>query len=65
MRWLGFGTYDVQAHPRIAVLLEGLADHGEHVDQVVHPLGLSTADRVRLLQHPWRLPLAAAWRLGG
>ncbi len=64
MRWLAFGTYDVQAHPRVAVLLEGLVDHGEDVDQVVHPLGLSTADRVRLVQQPWRLPLAVVRLLG-
>jgi glycosyltransferase involved in cell wall biosynthesis len=60
VRWLAFGTYDVQAHPRVAVLLEGLVDHGQIVEEVVHPLGLSTAARVRLVQQPWRLPLAAA-----
>jgi glycosyltransferase involved in cell wall biosynthesis len=59
VRWLAFGTYDVQAHPRVAVLLEGLADRGEEVDEVVRPLGLSTAARVDLVQRPWRLPLAA------
>jgi glycosyltransferase involved in cell wall biosynthesis len=60
VRWLAFGTYDVRAHPRVAVLLEGLAAHGEVVDEVVEPLGLSTADRVDLLGRPWRLPMLAA-----
>jgi glycosyltransferase involved in cell wall biosynthesis len=64
VRWLAFGTYDVQAHPRVAVLLEGLADRGEVVDEVVEPLGLSTAARVDLLQRPWRLPMAVARVLG-
>jgi glycosyltransferase involved in cell wall biosynthesis len=64
VRWLAFGTYDVQAHPRVAVLLEGLTDHGEDVDEVVEPLGLSTAQRVALVQRPWRLPLVAT-RIGG
>jgi glycosyltransferase involved in cell wall biosynthesis len=64
VRWLAFGTYDVQAHPRVAVLLEGLAARGEVVDEVVRPLGLSTAARVDLLQRPWRLPLAAVRVLG-
>jgi glycosyltransferase involved in cell wall biosynthesis len=60
VRWLAFGTYDVKAHPRVAVLLEGLAAHGEVVDEVVEPLGLSTAARVDLLGHPWRVPVLAA-----
>jgi glycosyltransferase involved in cell wall biosynthesis len=59
VRWLAFGTYDVRAHPRVAVLLEGLADHGHAVEEVVQPLGLSTAQRVELLRRPWRLPVAA------
>jgi glycosyltransferase involved in cell wall biosynthesis len=60
VRWLAFGTYDVKAHPRVAVLLEGLAARGEVVDETVEPLGLSTADRVDLLGHPWRTPVLAA-----
>jgi glycosyltransferase involved in cell wall biosynthesis len=60
VRWLAFGTYDVQAHPRVAVLLEGLADHGHDVDEIVEPLGLSTAQRVALVHRPWRLPVVAA-----
>jgi glycosyltransferase involved in cell wall biosynthesis len=59
VRWLAFGTYDVRAHPRVAVLLEGLAAHGEVVDEVVEPLGLSTADRVDLLGRAWRVPALA------
>ncbi|MFL6098422.1 MAG: glycosyltransferase [Actinomycetales bacterium] len=60
MRWLGFGTYDTRAHPRVAVLLEGLAALGEDVEEVVEPLGLSTAQRVDLLRRPWRVPALAA-----
>lgn len=63
MRWLGFGTYDTRAHPRAAVLIEGLAALGQDVEQVVEPLGLSTAQRVDLLRRPWRAPALAA-RLG-
>jgi glycosyltransferase involved in cell wall biosynthesis len=59
VRWLAFGTYDVRAHPRVAVLLEGLAAQGDVVDEVVEPLGLSTADRVDLLGQPWRVPALA------
>ncbi len=64
-----FGTFQVQDHPRIRVLAEGLAAHGYVVSEINEPLGLSTADRVALLRQPWRLPLLAArlvrcwWRL--
>ncbi len=64
MRWLAFGTYDVRAHPRVAVLLQGLSDHGHEVEEVVAPLGLPTARRVQLLRQPWRLPLTVARLLG-
>lgn len=64
MRWLAFGTYDVRAHPRVAVLLEGLAAQGEQVDEVVRPLDLDTAARVRLVQQPWRLPVTGLRLLG-
>ena len=44
-----FGTYDVSVHPRGAVLIEGLAEHGFDVVEVNEPLALGTADRV---EHP-------------
>lgn len=57
MRVLAFGTYDVSRHPRVGVLIEGLREHGATVEEAARPLGLSTAERVRMLQQPWRLPL--------
>lgn len=63
MRVLGFGTYDAARHPRAGILLAGLAELGVTVTEVNAPLGLSTAERVRILHQPWRLPALAA-RLG-
>lgn len=59
-RLLGFGTYDVSSHPRVKVLLDGLAQHGTTVRELDLPLGLSTSDRVAILRHPVRLPMLAA-----
>jgi glycosyltransferase involved in cell wall biosynthesis len=59
MRILGFGTYDTSKHPRIGVVLEGLRSCGDTVVEANRPLGLSTAQRVEMLQRPWlayRLP---------
>jgi glycosyltransferase involved in cell wall biosynthesis len=53
MRILGFGTYDSSRHPRIGVILEGLRARGDTVVEANFPLGLSTAERVRMLQRPW------------
>lgn len=58
-RLLGFGTYDVRSHPRVRVLLDGLTAHGLTVRELDLPLGLSTSDRVAILQHPSRLPVLA------
>ncbi|MFD7309020.1 glycosyltransferase [Promicromonospora sp. NPDC059942] len=55
-----FGTYDAARHPRTAVLVAGLRAHGTKVTELNRPLGLSTAERVRMLQQPWRLPVLAA-----
>ncbi|MDG4764977.1 glycosyltransferase [Solwaraspora sp. WMMD406] len=60
MRWLVFGTYEAQRHPRIAVLIEGLRSAGDDVVEINAPLGLDTAARVAMLRQPWRLPLLAA-----
>ncbi|MEV0715889.1 glycosyltransferase [Asanoa sp. NPDC050611] len=62
MRWLAFGTYDVQRHPRVGVLIEGLRSAGDEVLEINVPLALSTADRVAMLRQPWRLP-KLAWLL--
>jgi glycosyltransferase involved in cell wall biosynthesis len=66
---LAAGTYDADAHPRVRVLLEGMAARGWAVDEVVEPLGLDTARRVAVLRHAAGVPglvLAigrAWWRL--
>ncbi|MGH3351760.1 MAG: glycosyltransferase [Nocardioides sp.] len=57
MHIVAFGTYDVTAHPRVAVLIEGLRAHGAEVTEINRPLGLDTAARVAILRQPWRLPL--------
>jgi hypothetical protein len=56
---LAFGTYDARVHPRIRVLIDGLRRHGVDVVELDEPLGFSTAERVRMLRQPWRLPLLA------
>ncbi|MFC4631611.1 glycosyltransferase [Promicromonospora alba] len=56
---IAFGTYDAARHPRIAVLIAGLRAHGSKVAELNRPLGFSTAERVRMLQQPWRLPALA------
>ena len=53
MRVVGFGTYDSSRHPRIGVLLEGFRESGDEVVEIVAPLGISTSQRVELLQRPW------------
>jgi glycosyltransferase involved in cell wall biosynthesis len=62
MRLLFFGTYDVSAHPRVAVLRDGLRERGATVIECNVPLGLSTAQRVGMLRNPAGLP-RLAWRL--
>ncbi len=69
MRVLFFGTYDAGRHPRIRTIQEGVAAAGHDVVVCNAPLGLDTAARVEMLQHPWRVPLLGArlvarwWRL--
>ena len=59
MRVVAFGTYDVESHPRVGVLLDGLRESGFEVVECNAPLGLGTASRVRILQRPWLLPRLA------
>ncbi|WP_309069365.1 glycosyltransferase [Microbacterium sp.] len=59
---VSFGTYDAVKHPRVGIIVDGLRERGEEVRELNHPLGFSTAERVRMLKQPWRLP-ALAWRL--
>ncbi len=66
MRILGFGTYDVSSHPRVGVLLAGLAEHGHQVVELNRPLGIGTAGRVQALKSPvaalrFALRLLACW----
>jgi hypothetical protein len=66
MRLLFFGTYDAAAHPRVAVLRDGLRAHGHDVHECDEPLGVSTAQRVAMLRNPAGLPgsRAAGGRCG-
>lgn len=64
MKVLFFGTYDVRAHPRVQVLIDGLRGHGVEVSELNRPLGLTTSERVRTLQQPWRVPGLALRILG-
>jgi glycosyltransferase involved in cell wall biosynthesis len=53
VRILGFGTYDRLKHPRVGIILDGLGATGDEVTENNAPLGLSTAERVAMLQRPW------------
>lgn len=52
VRILAFGTYDVTTHPRVSVLLTGLARRGHRVVELNRPLGIGTAGRVAALKTP-------------
>ncbi|QAY63363.1 glycosyltransferase [Xylanimonas allomyrinae] len=54
---VAFGTYDAARHPRAGILVAGLRAHGREVVEVNRPLGFTTAERVRMLREPWRLPV--------
>ncbi len=62
-RLLAFGTFDLDRHPRARVLLEGLSSTWQ-VASLNRPLGFSTAERVRMLEQPWRVG-GFAMRLAG
>jgi glycosyltransferase involved in cell wall biosynthesis len=57
MRVTVFGTYDAKAHPRVAIIADGLRAHGHQVQECNAPLGLDTAARVAILAQPWRVPV--------
>lgn len=63
MQVLAFGTYDARVHPRVAVLCEGLAASGADLVELNEPLPLTTAERVKTLQQPWRRLPALGWQL--
>jgi glycosyltransferase involved in cell wall biosynthesis len=54
MKILFFGTYDARKHPHVRVLQEGFELLGDEVLQCNKPLGVSTDERVRMLEQPWR-----------
>src|SRR5690349_15458103 len=65
-RILFFGTYDAQRYQSVRVLRDGLAALGHEIVECNEPLTVSTAQRVKMLRQPWRLPifvvrLLAAW----
>lgn len=60
MRILFFGTYDIQHHPRVQVLREGLAARGHEVPECNVPLRVGTETRVRILRQPVLAPLFVA-----
>ena len=45
-RFLVFGSYDADRHPRVAVLRDGLRAAGHDVAELNRPLGMSTSDKV-------------------
>jgi glycosyltransferase involved in cell wall biosynthesis len=52
---LGFGTYNTARHPRIGIVLAGLRARGAEVEEANAPLQVSTAERVAMLNRPWRV----------
>ncbi|RSX53680.1 Glycosyl transferases group 1 [Bifidobacterium goeldii] len=63
-RVLAFGTYNVRKHPRVGILIDGLRANGCTVEEINHPLTLSTAQRVEILKKLWKL-FGFAWNLLG
>lgn len=61
-RVLAFGTYNVRKHPRVGILIDGLRHNGCTVEEINHPLELSTAQRVEVLKKPWKL-FGFGWNL--
>lgn len=61
---LAFGTYNVRKHPRVGILISGLRKNGCTVEEINHPLELSTAQRVEILKKPWKV-FGFGWDLLG
>ncbi len=61
---LGWGTYDRTRHPRVGILLDGLAQAGASVSEVNTPDQMSTAQRVAFAHRPWRA-VGRLWSMGG
>ena len=59
---LAFGTYNVRKHPRVGILMDGFRANGCTVEEINHPLELSTAQRVEILKKPWKL-FGFGWNL--
>ncbi|KFI84261.1 glycosyltransferase [Bifidobacterium psychraerophilum] len=64
---LAFGTYNSRKHPRVGILIDGLRRNGCEVTEINRPLNISTAGRVEVLKHPWKLfgfarTLLSLWR---
>lgn len=64
MRIVFFGSYDADRHPRVRVLVQGLAARGHEVRECNVPLRVGAAFRLRALRHPVLLPLVALRLLG-
>ncbi|MEP6598566.1 MAG: glycosyltransferase [Actinomycetota bacterium] len=68
MQVLGFGTYELAAHPRVGTILDGLRALGDDVTEINESLGFTTAERVATLVAPWFayrfvLRLLARWAM--
>ncbi len=61
---MGWGTYNVDRHPRVGILFDGLEAHGFSVRHVTEPSAQSTSDRVELVRKPWRIVGLALSLLG-
>ena len=59
---VAFGTYNIRKHPRVGILISGLQKNNCTVVEINHPLKLSTAQRVKILQNPWLL-FGFVWNL--
>ncbi len=52
-----FGSYNLNTTPRVQTLIDGLRGHSITVKECNVPLMVSTAERIAIAEHPWRLPL--------
>ena len=49
---MGWGNYNVDRHPRVGIILDGLRDAGDHVVEINRPTRATTERRVRALTDP-------------